>query len=72
MQTQPQEHSPRHRLISVDEVEDRIGWSRTTLWRRCRDGEFPKPVLIGPRRIAWPESDVDQWIARQITKRTAA
>lgn len=28
-------------------------------------GEFPKPVKISERRVAWLESDVDKWIEEQ-------
>ena len=37
----------------------RMGWSRTTLWRRVRAGEFPAPVSTGANSIAFYEDEVD-------------
>jgi len=30
------------------------------------DGTFPKPVKIGKRAVAWPESVIRQWIAERM------
>lgn len=38
------------------------GKSRSTLWRWCRDGRFPKPERIGPNSIAWRQSAVSAWV----------
>jgi prophage regulatory protein len=37
-----------------------MGWSRTTLWRRVRAGEFPAPVEIGANSTAFYEDEVDE------------
>ena len=39
---------------------DRMGCSRTTLWRRIRAGEFPAPVKTGPNSIAFYEDEIDE------------
>ena len=44
----------------------RVGVGRSTLWRMMRQGEFPKPVKIGVKSIAWPSSEVDAWIKARI------
>ena len=53
------EYSPGRRLLSVKQVMDRMGWSRTTLWRRVRDGEFSAPVKTGANSIAFYEDEVN-------------
>lgn len=35
--------------------------SRSTLWRWCRDGSFPKPDWIGPNRRAWRRRVLREW-----------
>ena len=55
----PLEHAPGRRLLSVKQVMDRMGWSRTTLWRRVRDGKFSAPVKTGTLSIAFYEDEVD-------------
>jgi prophage regulatory protein len=55
------EHSPGRgrRLLSAKQVMARMGWSRTTLWRRVRDGLFPAPVKTGAISAAFYEDEVD-------------
>jgi prophage regulatory protein len=50
------------RLIFLDEVQRRVPLHRVTLWRLARDGQFPAPVKVGARRIAWRENEVETWI----------
>ena len=55
----PHEFSPGRRLLSTKQVMARMGWSRTTLWRRVRDGEFAAPVKTGTNSTAFYENEVD-------------
>lgn len=52
-------------LLRPREVFRRVALSRTTVWRRVREGSFPQPVNLGPKRIAWREADVVAWIEAQ-------
>ncbi len=54
------EHSPGRRLLPAKQVMTRMGWSRTTLWRRVRAGDFPAPVKTGPNSVDWFEDEVDE------------
>ncbi len=54
------EHSPGRRLLRPKQVMARMGWSRTTLWRRVRAGEFPAPVSTGASITAFYEDEVDE------------
>ena len=56
---------PPGRLIRRKELEDRIGLARSTIYRMMNKGEFPKPVKIGRRAVAWPESEIERWIAER-------
>ena len=29
-------------------------FSKSTLWKKVKEGTFPKPVKLGPRITAWP------------------
>lgn len=37
--------------------------SHTTLWRRVKEGSFPKPVKLSTRVAAWRAEDIRAWIA---------
>ncbi len=51
-------HTPDRRLLRPKEVMALMGWSRTTLWRRVRAGEFPAPVSTGANITAFYEDEV--------------
>jgi prophage regulatory protein len=51
------------RLLSPKDVERQTSLSRTTLWRKVKEGSFPKPLKISANRIAWSSSDLEQWQA---------
>ncbi|MDK6891999.1 AlpA family phage regulatory protein, partial [Escherichia coli] len=44
------------RFIRVPDVLNRVGFSRTTLYERIKEGNFPDRVKIGPRCVAFVES----------------
>jgi prophage regulatory protein len=44
-------------------VEPRVGISRTTAWRLQQRGDFPKPYVVSPGRVAYRESEVEAWKA---------
>ncbi len=52
-------HSPDRRILRAKAVMARMGWSRTTLWRRVRAGEFPAPVDTGSNTVGWFDDEVD-------------
>lgn len=51
------------RLLRCPEVLSRTGLSKTALYSLIAAGEFPAPVQIGPRSVAWKESEINCWIA---------
>ena len=51
------------RILRFREVCWMIGLSRTTLWRKVRDGEFPAPVRLGANSIGWRRSAVEGWLS---------
>ncbi len=40
-----------------------VPFSRSTLWRRVKDGSFPAPVKLSPKVTAWRVEDVRRWMA---------
>lgn len=58
-------------LLRRPEVEARTGLSRSELYRRIAQGDFPAPVKLGERASAWPAAEVDNWIAARIAERDA-
>ena len=53
-------------------VEAATGLSRSTIYDMMGRGEFPRPVRIGRRAVAWPQSVIQQWLADRPTADPAA
>ena len=50
------------RFLRRPEVESLTGLSRSTIYLMISNREFPKPVRIGRRAVAWRESAIQSWI----------
>lgn len=53
------------KFLRRPEVENLTGLSRSTIYSMISNGEFPKPVRIGRRAVAWRESVIQSWIAER-------
>jgi prophage regulatory protein len=56
-------NGPDGAYLPWKKVEPRVGISRTTAWRLQKAGEFPKPYVVSPGRVAYRESEVEAWKA---------
>ena len=59
-------------LIRIREVRRRTGFSRSTIWRLERRGEFPRRVKLGPNSVAWYLAEVEGWIKEKLASRFVA
>ena len=50
------------KLLRRPEVEAVTGLSRASIYARMAKGDFPRPMRLGPRAVAWRDSDVQEWI----------
>ncbi|MDV2081984.1 AlpA family transcriptional regulator [Burkholderia pseudomallei] len=50
-------------------VEKRTGLSRSSLYAAIAKNEFPKPVPIGAKSVAWIEAEVSAWMHEKISQR---
>lgn len=55
----------KERFLTVRDVVDLTTFSRTTLHRKVRAGEFPAPIALSERRRVFSESAVRQWMAER-------
>lgn len=51
------------KIIRLRTVLDRTGLSRSTMYRKMKDGTFPKRIPISIHGAGWYESAINQWIA---------
>ena len=62
----PAAGGPSDRLLPWPKVRDMTGLSRTTAWRRQKEGDFPLAVRISPGRVGWWESELTAWKASRV------
>ena len=49
-------------LLTRPEVERRTGLSRSTIYRKMRDGTFPVPLKVSARAVRWRERDIRAYV----------
>ena len=54
------------RLLRLPEVKEKVGLSRTAIYRLIAEGQFPRQVCIGPRTVAWCQEELEAWIEQRI------
>jgi prophage regulatory protein len=55
-------------LLRLPAVIARTGYSRSSLYALIQKHQFPAPVNLGPRAVAWPSDEIDAWIAERIAQ----
>jgi len=61
-----------NKLIRRNEVERITGLKRSSIYLKIKEGDFPKPIKLGMRAVAWLEADVMQWIESKVTESRGA
>ncbi len=49
-------------LLRLNAVEDAIGCKKSKIYADIREGNFPAPVKLGPKSVAWRSDEIQQWI----------
>lgn len=59
-------------LLRLPEVQRRTGLSKTSIYLGIASNNFPAPIKLGKRAIAWPEEVISEWILSKIAPAAAA
>lgn len=54
-----------HELMCYREVVAFVKLSRASVWRFVRAGQFPPPLLFGPRSPRWKRSHLERWMEQK-------
>lgn len=57
------------KLIRIKDVMERTGLARSTIYKYISLGQFPQPIKLGTRSVAWVESEINTWINDSIKRR---
>ena len=55
-----------HIILRLPIVKIRTGLSRSSIYLRMANGEFPTSVSLGGRAVGWLEEDVNNWLEEKI------
>lgn len=53
-------------LMSLRGVQERVPFSRSTIYAKIARNEFPAPIRISENRVAWDSTAIDAWIADKL------
>ena len=53
-------------LLRLQQVMDRTGLGRSSIYAMVSKEEFPKPIKIGLRSSAWLENEIRDWVRDKI------
>lgn len=58
------------RVIKLKDVIDTTGLSKSSIYAHMARGDFPRPIQLGPRSVAWVEDEVQGWLLSKLSKRS--
>ncbi|WP_310609587.1 AlpA family phage regulatory protein [Limnohabitans sp.] len=61
----PVESSPPLVFIDIEQVEAKIGFKKTFIYKQLSEGDFPTPIKLGKSRkaaVRWVMAEVEQWM----------
>ncbi|QIW10594.1 AlpA family transcriptional regulator [Francisella sp. LA112445] len=57
------------KAMKIKEVIDRVGLSKSTIYRLAKANQFPRPIKLAENSSAWIKSEVDAWLQSKIEAR---
>ncbi len=52
----------KHKLIRKPSVLGKTALTHSAMYALMKSGDFPRPLKLGKRSVAWVETEVDAWI----------
>ncbi|APX68918.1 MULTISPECIES: AlpA family phage regulatory protein [Brucella] len=57
------------RIIRLNTVLSRTGLSKSTMYRKIKEGTFPAQLRISINGAGWKESDINRWVENPVARR---
>ena len=54
-------------FLRLPAVRLRTGLPRATLYSLMQRGEFPRPISLGGRSVAWVNTDIERWMLSRVS-----
>jgi prophage regulatory protein len=56
------------RWLRLSEVVGSVGFGRSCIYAKIKEGTFPAPIKIGPRVAVWSEAQIRAWKLDHLAK----
>ena len=53
-------------MLRLKQVIDRTGLSRSGIYQKMSEGDFPTSISLGLRAVGWVEAEIEAWLASKI------
>ena len=53
-------------FLRLPKVKQLTGFGRSQIYHLVKQGKFPKQIHIGPKSVAWLDSEVSEWMKERI------
>ena len=54
------------RFLRLTDVKHQVGLGRSAIYDKVKRGEFPAPVNLGARAVAWLSDEIAAWMDARI------
>ena len=56
-----------NKILRIKTVCDITGLSKSTVYAKMLNGEFPRPIKLGRRAVGWKSDELQAWVSKQST-----
>ena len=53
-----------YQILRLPQVKTQTGLSRSSIYQRIAEGNFPRQINLGGRAVGWLASDIDNYIKK--------
>lgn len=61
-------HISNTKLIRLSEVMSKTGYSKSWIYKLIKKNQFPKPIKVGTRAVAFIEREIEEFLQELISK----
>lgn len=56
------------KFLRISDLKEKVGLSRSQIYKLIADGDFPKQDKLGERIAVWQESKVEEWMYSKVSQ----
>ena len=56
------------KFLRLPSVSEKVGLSRSQIYKLIQQGEFPEPIKLGPKISVWIEEKLEAWMDAKLPK----